>query len=87
LYSDYDQDGFVDGTGIPEGGLELRRYDPFADAYVPIPGSTVMTEHNMVHADASSTGRYGIVPEPSRWMMVSAGICLLAGLYRLRHRP
>jgi hypothetical protein len=85
-YSDHDQDGYVDGTGIPESELELRYYDANAGAYVPMPGWTVMTEHNMVHTETPFTGRFAVIPEPSRWMMVSAGMCLLAGLYRLRHR-
>jgi hypothetical protein len=85
-YSDYDQDGYVDGTGIPESGLELRYYDPVADAYVPMPSWTVMTEHNMVHADTPFTGRFAVIPEPSRLLMLSAGMCLLTGLYRLRRR-
>jgi hypothetical protein len=85
-YSDYDQDGYVDGTGIPEGELELRYYDADAGAYVPMPGWTVLTEHNMVHAETPFTGRFAVIPEPSRWLMLSAGVCLLAGLYRLRCR-
>jgi hypothetical protein len=69
----------------PEGELELRYFDPIAGVYVPMLGWTVMTEHNMVHADTPFTGRFAVIPEPSRWMMLSAGLCLLAGLYRLRH--
>jgi hypothetical protein len=83
-YSDYDQDGYVDGTGIPEGELELRYYDPVAGVYVPMPGWTVMTEHNMVHADTPFTGRFAVIPEPSRWLLQVVGICFLALLYR-RH--
>jgi hypothetical protein len=85
-YSDHDQDGYVDDTGIPEDELELRYYDAGAGAYVPMPGWTVMTEHNMVHADTPSTGRFAVIPEPSRWQILGAGICVLALLYRVRVR-
>ena len=83
-YSDADQDGYVDGTGIPESTLELRYYDSVAGVYVPMPSWTVMTEHNQIHTDTAFTGRFGIVPEPSRWLMLIAGLGLLAVLARLR---
>jgi hypothetical protein len=83
-YSDADQDGYVDGTGIPEDTLELRYYNDASGVYEPMPGWTVMTEHNQVHADTASTGRFGIVPEPSRWLMLVAGLGLLAVLDRVR---
>jgi hypothetical protein len=85
-YSDHDQDGYVDGTGIPEGELELRYYDADAGAYVPMPGWTVMTEHNMVHADTAFTGRFAVIPGPSQWLMLAAGTSFLGLLYRRRGR-
>jgi hypothetical protein len=82
-YSDYDQDGYVDGTGVRESDLKLRYYDPVADAYLPYVISwMVMTEHNMVRANIPFTGRVAVVPEPSRWLMLASGICVLALLYR-----
>ena len=76
----------MDGTGIPEGELELRYYDDGAGAYVPMPGWTVMTEHNMVHGDTAFTGRFAVVPEPSRWLLLVAGLGLLAILNRVSTR-
>jgi hypothetical protein len=71
-YSDYDQDGYVDGTDIREDELELRYYDPVADAYVPFLW-TVLTEHNMVHSPTPFTGRFAIVPAPWRWQSLARG--------------
>jgi len=42
--SDYDQDGYVDGTDIPENELELRYYDSAVGARVPILACTVIEE-------------------------------------------
>ena len=85
-YSDADQDGYVDGSGIPESSLELRQYDAATGIYVPVPSWTVMTEHNQVHTATSSTGKFGIVPEPSRWLMILSGVGALAGLGGTRRR-
>ena len=79
-YNDDDHDGYVDGFGIAEDVLELRQYDAVADAYVPMPNVIVMTEHNLVIASTSSTGRFGIVPEPSVALLLSIGALCLAGL-------
>lgn len=83
-YSDADQDGYVDGTGIPEGDLELRYYDDGVGVYVPMPSWTVMTEHNQIHTGTTSTGRFGIVPEPSTGMLLLFGTAGLVGLAAMR---
>jgi hypothetical protein len=59
-FSDANQDSVVDGTSIREEDLELRRYDPTSGSYVVVPG-IVLIEHNMVHADVSSLGKYALV--------------------------
>jgi len=58
-YSDSNDDGFVDGTGIAETDLELRRYEPASAIYVLIPG-TILSAHNRMHGDLAKTGRYAL---------------------------
>ncbi len=60
-YLDTDQDGVVDGTATREDEIELRRLDTGSDAYLRIPGTVVLTEHNMIHAAVDALGRYALV--------------------------
>jgi hypothetical protein len=58
-YADANQDGVVDGTNILEEDLTLRRYDDSSGSYLVV-SATVLTEHNIVHADVSSLGKYAL---------------------------
>jgi hypothetical protein len=58
-YSDRNEDGFVDGTNIAEADLELRRYDATSATYVLMPGM-ILSQHNRMHGDLPTTGRYAL---------------------------
>ena len=58
-YLDANQDGVVDGTSIREEDLRLRQYDSASGSYIVIP-AIVLTEHNMLHADVSSLGKFAV---------------------------
>jgi hypothetical protein len=66
-YSDYDQDGYLDGTDIRESHLEMRYFDPIAGVYKRFRWR-VLPEHNMVHVSTPFSGRFAVVPAPWRWM-------------------
>ncbi len=70
-YSDFDQDGYLDGTDIREGDLQTRYYDPVAGAYKQSSWK-VFPEHNMVQIQTPFAGRFAIVPAPWRWLSLDA---------------
>ncbi|MBI1317521.1 MAG: hypothetical protein GC168_01045 [Candidatus Hydrogenedens sp.] len=58
-YPDADQNGIVDGTGIPEGSIVLFRVDPLTDEVI-ILHSTIDTDLNEVTADTEALGIFGL---------------------------
>ena len=63
-YPEGKPDGLVDHTSIPETGLSLWFFDPQADAWVLIPASRVQPDANLVVADGTQTGEFGIFNAP-----------------------
>ncbi len=57
-------DGIVHETDIPEAGLSLWFFDAQADAWMLIPGSTVQPDADLVVADSTQTGEFGIFNVP-----------------------
>ena len=57
-------DGIVHGTDIPETELTLWVFDTAADAWERVAGSTVDGAADVVTADVTDTGRYGIFHAP-----------------------
>ena len=57
-------DGIVHGTDIPETELSLWFFDADADAWERVAGSTVRPDADLVAADVTQTGEYGIFHAP-----------------------
>ena len=57
-------DGIVHGTDIPETELSLWFFDTDADAWERVAGSTVQPDADLVAADVTETGAYGIFHAP-----------------------
>ena len=57
-------DGIVHGTDIPETELSLWSFDADAEAWERVAGSTVRAAADLVAADVTQTGRYGIFHVP-----------------------
>ena len=52
------------GTGIPETELSLWFFDDAADAWERVAGSTVQPDADLVAADVTQPGEYGIFHAP-----------------------
>ena len=57
-------DGIVHGTDIPETELSLWFFDTDADVWQRVAGSTVQPDADLVAADVTETGAYGIFHAP-----------------------
>lgn len=57
-------DGIVHGTDIAETELSLWYFDAAADAWERVAGSTVRADADLVAADVTQTGEYGIFDAP-----------------------
>ena len=57
-------DGIVHGTDIPESELSLWFFDTDADAWERVTGSMVQPDADLVSADVTQTGEYGIFHAP-----------------------
>ena len=57
-------DGIVHGTDIPETELSLWFFDTDADAWERVAGFTVQPDADLVAADVTETGAYGIFHAP-----------------------
>ena len=57
-------DGIVHGTDIPETELSLWFFDIDADAWERVAGSTVQPDADLVAADVTAPGEYGIFHAP-----------------------
>ena len=67
-YPEGETDGFVEvgGASIPEGDLALWFFNPEADAWEHLAGSTVDGEANLVMAEVGRTGEFDIFQAPRR---------------------
>ena len=63
-YPEGKPDGIVHGTDIPETELSLWFFDTDADAWERVAGSTVQPDADLVAADVTGTGAYGIFHAP-----------------------
>ena len=63
-YPEGKPDGIVHGTDIPETELSLWFFDIHADAWEKVAGSMVQPDADLVAADVTQTGEYGIFHAP-----------------------
>ena len=61
-YPEGKPDGIVHGTDIPETELSMWFFDTTADAWERVAGSMVQPDADVVVADVTQTGAYGIFP-------------------------
>ena len=66
-------DGIVHNTEIPETELSLWYFDTAADAWEMVAGSTVDGDADLVSADVTQTGEYGIFHAPMMMAQVGDG--------------
>ena len=59
-YADEDDDGVVDGTGIPEGRLKIFGYNESEQGWQASPSVTVYREENYVQAPVMAFGDYAL---------------------------
>ena len=66
-------DGIVHGTDIDETELSLWVFDATADAWEMVSGATVDADADLVSADVTQTGEYGIFHAPMMMVEEDAG--------------
>ena len=73
-YPDVDQDGFVDGTGIPETTLEGHWYDVDAGCWRRALSSTVLPEENRIRIRTHHLTEFGVFGSGNRLHPMSGGL-------------